>query len=145
MRGRPFELGNKIGRGRPRGSRNRRTKFAEMLDDRGEAVIKQCLVMALEKDPTAMRLVMERLVPVCKVPNHRFRLPPVTDATGLVKAVDTVVQEVAGGHLSAQDGEAMARTIETQRHMIESGDFEQRLQAQEKEVAKLRRQKPGLR
>jgi len=50
MHGRPFERGNKIGKGRPRGSRNQRTVFAEMMDSHGEALIKQCQVMALKGD-----------------------------------------------------------------------------------------------
>jgi len=58
-----------------------------------------------------------------------------------VKAVSTINQQVAQGNLSAQDGEAMARTVEIQRRAIETEDFERRLQAQEKEMAKLRR--PG--
>ena len=140
MRGRPFEVGNKIGRGRPPGSRNKRTKFAQQLDDDGEAIIKQCQVMALEKDPIAMRICMERLVPPCKAAHHRFRLPQGNTPADLVKAVSTINQQVARGNLSAQDGEAMARTVEIQRRAIEAEDFERRLQVQQKEVAKLRRQ-----
>jgi hypothetical protein len=143
MRGRPFEVGNKIGRGRPPGSRNKRTKFAEQMDEHGEAIIKQCQVMALEKDPIAMRICMERLVPPCKPAQHRFGLPKGNTAADLVKAVSTINQQVARGHLSAQDGEAMARTVEIQRRAIETEDFERRLQAQEKEMAKLRRQGRG--
>jgi hypothetical protein len=72
MRGRPFERGNKLGKGRPSGSRNQRTVFAEMMDRHGVAVIKQCLVRALQKgDPTAMRLCMERLA---ALPNYSEQL-----------------------------------------------------------------------
>jgi hypothetical protein len=145
MRGRPFEPGNKMGRGRPRGSRNRRTKFAEQMDDHGEAIIKQCQVMALEKDPTAMRLCMDRLVPPCKSAHHRFRSPRGTTPADLVKAVSRINQQVARGHMSAQDGEAMARTVEIQRRAVETEDFERRLQVQEKEMAKLRRPGRGQR
>src|SRR5712691_2519476 len=42
MRGRPFERGNKMGKGRPPGSRNQRTVFSRMMDSYGEALIKQC-------------------------------------------------------------------------------------------------------
>jgi hypothetical protein len=145
MRGRPFELGNKIGRGRPPGSRNKRTKFAEQMDEHGPAIIKQCQVMALEKDPIAMRICMERLVPPCKAAHHRFRLPRGNTPADLVKAVSTINQQVAQGKLSAQDGEAMARTVEMQRRAIETEDFERRLQVQEKEMAKLRRPGRGQR
>jgi hypothetical protein len=141
MRGRPFELGNKIGPGRPPGSRNKRTLFMEQMVEHGPAIIKQCQVMALEKDPTAMRICMDRLVPPCKPAHHRFRLPRGDTPADLVKAVSAINQQVARGNLSAQEGEAMARIIEIQRRAIETEDFERRLQAQEKEMAKLRR--PG--
>ena len=71
MRGRPFERGNKISKGRPPGSRNQRTVFAEMMDSHGEALIKQCQVMALKGDATALRLCIERLLPPCKPSNNR--------------------------------------------------------------------------
>jgi hypothetical protein len=62
--GRPFEKGNQMGRGRPRGSRNKRTMFAEAMEGHGETIIKQCQVLALKADPTALRLCMDRLLPV---------------------------------------------------------------------------------
>ena len=39
-RGRPFQPGNNLGRGRPKGSRNRKTLLAEeLLDSHAEAVL----------------------------------------------------------------------------------------------------------
>jgi hypothetical protein len=131
MKGRPFPLGNQVGKGRPRGSRNKRSVFMDMMESHGEAIIKQCQVMALEKDPIAMRLCMERLLAPCKAPNNRFRLPAATSATDLVKALGAVMQQVARGHLSAQEGEAMAGMIESLRRTIETEEFEQRLRAVE--------------
>jgi hypothetical protein len=131
MKGRPFEPGNKMGKGRPRGSRNKRSVFMDMMESHGETIIKQCQVMALEKNPIAMRLCMERLLAPCKAPNTRFRLPAATSATELVKALGAVMQQVARGHLSAQEGEAMAGMIESLRRTIETEEFEQRLRAVE--------------
>ena len=98
--------------------------------------------MALEKDPTAMRLCMERLLPPRKGANHQFPLPAVTPAANLVTSLETVMQQVARGQLTAQESESMARIIEIQRRMIESEEFERRVQAQEKEMEKLQRQGP---
>jgi hypothetical protein len=131
MKGRPFEPGNKMGKGRPPGSRNKRSMYMDLMESYGEAIIKQCQVMALEKNPMAMRLCMERLLAPCKAPNTRFRLPAATTATDLVKALGAVMQQVARGHLSAQEGEAMAGMIESLRHSIGTEEFEQRLQAVE--------------
>jgi hypothetical protein len=131
MRGKPFEGGNTFGQGRPRGSRNKRTVLMELMEDHGEALIKQCQVLALKGDPTALRLCMERLMPPCRASNNKFRMPPMKTMADLVKALPAVAQQVARGRLSAQEGEAISRIIENQRRTIESVEFEKRLQALE--------------
>jgi hypothetical protein len=77
-RGKPFEPGNTAGRGRPPGSRNKTTLMLEsMLDEYGTAVVRKCLAKAIEGDPTAMRLVMERLLPLARDTRVQFRLPKI--------------------------------------------------------------------
>jgi len=103
-----------------------------LMEDRGEAMIKQCQLLALKGDPTALRLCMERLMPPCRASLNKFRLPPMKTMADLGKALPAVAREVARGRLSAQDGEAFSRMIEAQRRTIESEEFEKRLRALEK-------------
>jgi hypothetical protein len=131
MRGRPFEPENKMGTGRPSGSRNRATVFREALDGSGEAIIRKIMRLALKSDPTAMRLCMERLLPLAKAPNSRFRLPPVATAANLMEAISAVTRAVAAGRLSAREGESVARIIESQRRMLETETFDARLRVLE--------------
>jgi hypothetical protein len=126
--GRPFKSGNKAGKGRLPGSRNKKTIFQEALEEDGEKIIQQVKLRALESDPTAMRLCMERLLPVSKT---LFRLPSVDTAAGLAAAISAVTRAVAEGVLSAQEGESVARIIESQRRNIEVGEFEARLKVLE--------------
>jgi hypothetical protein len=133
MRGRPFEAGNKMGRGRRPGSRNKRTLFAEMMEGHGEAIIKQCQLLAMKGDRTALKLCIERLVAPCKSANSRFRLPPLLTVSDLVKALPRIMQEVARGRLSAQEGEAIASMLDSQRHAIETEEFDARLKAIEQD------------
>ena len=135
MRGRPFEAGNKMGRGRRPGSRNKRTRFAEMMEDHGEAIIKQCQILALQNDPTALKLCIERLVAPGKSSSSRFRLPPLGTMSELVEALPRIMQEVARGRLSAQEGEAIASMLDSQRHAIETEEFDARLKAVEQHRA----------
>ena len=134
MQGRPFERGNKMGKGRPPGSRNQRTVFAEMMDSHGEALIKQCQVMALKGDATALRLCIERLLPPCKPSNNRFLLPAVKTASDVGLALQSVLKEVARGRLSGQEGEAISAILENHRRAIESEEFEKRLRALEQDT-----------
>jgi hypothetical protein len=135
MRGRPFEAGNKVGQGRRPGSRNKRTRFAEMMEGHGEPIIKQCQIMAMKGDPTALKLCVERLVPLCKSSNSRFRLPPLLTVGDLVKALPSILQQVARGRLSAQEGEAIASMLDSQRRAIETEEFDARLRAIEQDSA----------
>lgn len=135
MRGRPFEAGNKMGKGRRPGSRNKGTRFAEMMEGHGEAIIKQCQILAMKGDPTALKLCVERLVPLCKSSGSRFRLPPLLTVSDLVKALPRILQEVARGRLSAQEGEAIASMLDSQRHAIETEEFDARLKAIEQDRA----------
>jgi hypothetical protein len=50
MSGRPFERGNKAGKGRPPGSRNKKSNLLEMLEGRGEAIVTKGIFMALSGD-----------------------------------------------------------------------------------------------
>src|SRR5436305_12292690 len=100
-RGRPFQPGNKCGRGRPRGSRNRRTvKWEEMLGEHGEALVKKCVVMALQGDRAALRLCMDRLVAPCKESPAQFRLPFISTAAELVQAQAAVLEAFSRGQLT---------------------------------------------
>jgi hypothetical protein len=129
--GRPFEPGNTAGKGRPPGSCNKKTIFQEALEKDGEEIIQKIKERALKADPMAMRLCMERLVPLAKEPNARFRLPAVETAANLTEAISAVTEAVAEGELSPQEGESVARIVESQRRNIEVGEFDARLKALE--------------
>ena len=134
--GKPFEPGNTAGKGRPQGSRNKKTIFQEELEKDGAAIIQKIKEEALRADPTAMRLCMERLVPLAKAPNASFRLPMVETAAGLTEAISAVTEAVSEGELSAQEGESVARIVESQRRNIEVEEFDARLRELE-EAGKL--------
>ena len=130
-RGKPFEPGNTAGKGRPPRSLNKKTIFQQELEKDGAAIIQKIKQRALKADPMAMRLCMERLVPMAKAPNTRFRLPAVETAANLTEAISAVTEAVAEGELTAQEGELMARIVESQRRNIEVGDFDARIRALE--------------
>jgi CheY-like chemotaxis protein len=115
MRGKPFEPGNTIGKGRPRGSRNKRTVFQEALESHGLQAISQLKLLAFRPNPdmTALQLYVVRT------------------AADLPEALSALTQAVSRGRLSAQEGEAVARIIEGQRHTFEAGEFDKRLRALE--------------
>jgi hypothetical protein len=66
-RGRPFEPGNKLGRGRPPGSRNKKTLIIqEILDEYSPAVIRKTLAKALQGEVSLLRMLATK--PVAAAP-----------------------------------------------------------------------------
>ena len=100
MRGKPFEPGNQMGRGRPRGSKNKTTMWREALATHGESILKQCMVKALKGDAAAQKLCLERMMPPCKPSQPGFRLPRVATLADLPKAWDVIARQMARGRLT---------------------------------------------
>jgi hypothetical protein len=131
-RGRPFQPGNKCGRGRPRGSRNKRTiQWQEMLSEHGPALLKKCVLMAMQGDIAAMRLCIERLLPACKHSPAQFPLPLITTVAELVQAQAGVIEAFSRGELTGSDAETMSGLLDKYRQSLETQQLEARLQALE--------------
>ena len=132
MRGKPFQAGNKYGRGRPRGSRNKVTRVCQdTLDSHAENLIKKCLVLAFQGNPTAMRLCIERLMPARRQCTLTFKLQPLKTIGDVAAASEAVVSGVARGQLTPAEGQAFSGMLEDRRRVIETRDQEPRIRALE--------------
>ena len=132
MRGRPFQPGNKYGRGRPRGSRNKVARVCQdILDTYAEPLMRKFMVMALQGNPTALRTFMDRLMPTRGQPTLRFKLPPSDSIDDLAAASRAVVNGVARGQLTPAEGQAFSGMLEDRRRVIETRDQEPRIRALE--------------
>jgi hypothetical protein len=133
MRGKPFQLGNTLGKGRPPGARNKKTIWEESFQLHGMQAISQLKLVSFRPNPSiaALLFYVGRLIPPPKPPNSRFPLPRVRTAADLPKALSAVTRAVAAGQLSTQEGLAMVQMIEAHRRMFEVGDFDQRVRALE--------------
>ena|SRR5690242_12330762 len=130
IRGRPFEKGNKLGRGRPPGSRNAATLALEaLMEGEGETLTRKCIELAKAGDMTALRLCLERIYPVRKGWPVAVELPPVETAADVLAAHAVIIQEMAAGNLTPEEGAAFIAALESKRKAIETVDIEQRLAA----------------
>jgi len=133
-RGRPFEAGNQYGRGRPKGSRNRRNrKVEEILEQYGEALIKKCIGEALQGNVRALRLCMERIVPALREPGVKLALPKGRTMEELEVAGDRLMRAIGAGNISPAEGEKIAAVIESRRRVLESKHLEERIDALERQ------------
>jgi hypothetical protein len=117
MRGKPFQPGNKFGKGRPPGSRNKRTLMSDAIQEHGEAIVKQCVVMALKGNPVAMRICMDRLARDSESSKQKFRLPPGKSIQDLPLAMQQLILGIAEKKISSQDAITIANMLEKSRSL----------------------------
>ena len=111
-------------------------------------LVRKCIEMALAGESTAMRIVMERLLPVRKDRPIALELKKLEKVEDASKALGTITKAVAQGEITPLEGQSMANIIEAHRKAIETMDLERRLtelenKAEEKEKFKHPRRKLG--
>jgi hypothetical protein len=137
-RGRPFTKGQSGNpKGRFAGSRNKASLMVEaLLDGEAERLTRRAVELADGGDPTALRLVLERLLAPRRERAINFTLPPIDSAADLAAAMHAVTAAIAEGALTPGEAESFARTVDTFIRAIDASDFERRLQALEGDVAR---------
>ena len=129
----PGQSGNP--NGRPHGSRNKATLALEsILDSEGEAITRKAIENALNGDMTAIRLCMERLIPVRKDSPVSFNLPEINNANDGAKAMASILRSLADGDITPNEASSVAGVIETYRKTLETAEFEGRLSALESKI-----------
>ena len=131
-RGRPFAVGNKLGQGRPRGSRNKRSlAVQELLNGHTESLVRKALVMALQGDAGILRTLLGCVLPRCKGwPVHTGALR--TDSTAEIAAsYDSVLQQVSRGTLTLGEAQQVAKLLQGRLDLELLAELEGRLRALE--------------
>ena len=135
-RGRPFSPGNTFGRGRPQGSRNKgKAPGQELLDQYSESLTRKCIAMALQGDPRALRICMERIHPARPDACVQLSLPSIRTAQDLEKAADKVTQAIRRGKITPLEAGKMMSILESRSRILENVQFESRLEKLEENLA----------
>ena len=115
VRGRPFVKGRSGNPGGRRyGSRNKKTLAAAvLLEGESEALTRKAVELALEGDPTALRLCIERILPPCRERPVKFTLPPIENAADISAAMNAVTSALARGIITPGDAERIANVVDT--------------------------------
>ena len=126
----PGQSGNPAGR--PKGRRNRSSMAAEaLLDGESESLTRRCIDLAMEGDPTALRLSMARILPVKRERTIELDLPALEGSQGALGAIGTVLEAVGAGTITPSEGQAVAWLLETHRRTFEVEALEHRIEALE--------------
>jgi hypothetical protein len=96
-------------------------------EDDAENIVRAVVSAAKAGDPTAMRLCIERLVPVRNGRPIIFDLPDIETAPDISKALGVIAKSMAAGELTPDEAGTVATVIEAHRKAIETAEFEERL------------------
>jgi len=128
IRGRPFEKGNRFGRGRPRGSRNGKAlALQQILEEYLPSLLRKAIAMALQGDTSLLRMLLDRKLPKAfGSPVRIGRLP-----SGTIEEValshQSVIDEVTSGNLTPAQALQLDSLLETSRKVIATEDVVKRL------------------
>jgi Family of unknown function (DUF5681) len=115
-------------KGRPVGARNKATETAELLlDGQTEALTKMAIELALDGNPTALKLCLERIIPPRRERPVNLGLTPVRGAADLGRTMAAITNAAGQGAITPGEAAELARVVEIFVRAVEASDFEKRL------------------
>lgn len=130
----PGQSGNP--NGRPKGARNAVTVALEaLLDNEGETLTRKAIELAAAGDMAALRLCMDRVLPVRRDRPVTFALPPIVSAADAAAAMSSVLAAVAAGEITPADAAEVSKLIDSFVKAFEAGELAERLERLERMTA----------
>jgi hypothetical protein len=118
--------------GKPPGARHRATLAAEaLLDGEAQALTRKAIERALAGDSTALRLCLERIVPVRKERPLRLALPSLTNAGDAARAIAAITAAVAEGEVTPGEAADLSALVAGFAKTHEASELEARIAALE--------------
>ena len=132
IRGRPFESGNKFGRGRPKGSRNKLNSQAkELLQEFSVLLLKTMIKKAADGDIGMLKTLAPHIFGKSDelVKIGTLRLGTIDDVT---RSSAKIARMAAQGKISPSQALSFTQILEEHRRILETRDIEHRLEAVER-------------
>src|SRR5437879_4915197 len=110
--------------GWPRGARNRATLAAEaLLDDEAEQLTRHAVDQVLGGDPYALRLRLERILPVLRSRRVRLDLPEsggaAAGAEEVAASLDATLRTMAEGEITPEEALTISGILDLRRRAVE--------------------------
>ena len=133
-RGLPFEPGNKFGRGRPKGSRNKSTSAAadRLVDEHAERLMRKNIAEGLQHDTKSRMWCLDYTAKKKRLP--KLKLPVIKTRADLMEAYAKTVVAVANRKYPVADGESVTSMLGGMTKIIEIRDLELRIQELEQRL-----------
>lgn len=109
--------------GRPKGSLNRSTSLLKFLGDDLENLVSVCKEKALGGDMAAMKLLIERIFPVCKTVSSAIEIKNMSSTVELTEKAMIILGAMMGGEVSSETGCQLIAAIETTAKVREQDEL----------------------
>ena len=107
------------------------SRAQSLINDALKIVISKCIKSALNGDPGALKVIMDRLVQPRRSSSLKFKLPPINTLEDFPLAYGAVLQAVTNGDLTSAEAEALGQVIGQYREAWELAKIIPRLEALE--------------
>ncbi len=130
-RGRPFQPGNKLGRGRPKGTPNKKVKQAQKIFEDHSPAIMALAINTARADPQMLRMLASHIVPRAKDLPTKIGRVPLSTFDDLDRASEFVLNKATAGKIPLSEAREVTAMIGHRRQVLESQNLERRLSALE--------------
>jgi len=132
-RGVPFEPGNQLGKGRPKGSRNKSTSIVRhVLEEHSRPLIQKLIALGLKGGTRELLWCLNQLLLQAESP--KLKLPTMNTADGINRAADIVMQAFATAKLSEARSVALYSMLSKRAEMLELHEVALKMQELEQRV-----------
>ena len=115
-------------KGKPKGVRHTATQVSyALMEGNLEDVLATVIERAKSGDIAACKMVLDKVLPNTKDRLIALEIPLINDLNDVGNAQAEILQAVANGSITPNEGERVASIIEARRRSIESIDLEMRI------------------
>jgi len=98
-----------------------------LLEGQATALTQKAIDLALSGDRIALRICLDRILPVRKDRPIEFVMPKIETVADAPKAIGAITSAVARGEITATDAADVSRLIEIYVRAVEASDLDKRL------------------
>jgi hypothetical protein len=99
--------------------------------------VRKAIELAKAGDVQMLKFLLDRILP--KERSIRVDLPPLDRSSDAVDALVTVIDAVGSGQIAPSEGSALASLVTAYARLIDTAEFQQRLENIEKELKEVKR------
>lgn len=121
--------------GKPKGAKDRRTELRALLQPYAAELLQKAVDLALEGDPAALRMCLDRICPTIKATAEPVETNIPTTGT-LAEQGQALFQAAAKGKISSDDASNLMSILAGQVRIIEATSLDERIQVLEDQLLK---------